>query len=134
MSVNITNIFEIGGYFDYIRFIIATTVSLGIYNVWIIRFNMDTKWRGGGAKNITDEFRAFGLPIWFMALIGLIKISLATFILIALWYPFLLSYTAIAMTVMMGGAVSMHLRLKDPLYKLLPAVVMFLLSIILIFI
>ena len=134
MNIDITNIFQIGDFFDYMRFIIAITVSLGIYNVWLVRFNMDTRWRGGGAKNITDEFRAFGLPIWFMAMVGLLKISLATLILVSLWYPFMLSHLAMAMTFMMGGAVSMHLKMNDPLYKALPAVVMFLLSIILIII
>ena len=34
---------------------------VSIINVWFVRFNKPTQWRGGGAGSMKDEFRAYGL-------------------------------------------------------------------------
>ena len=39
-------------------------VALGLLNVWLLRFNKPTAYRGGKAVNLPGEFAAYGLPAW----------------------------------------------------------------------
>lgn len=105
-------------------------IALGIFNVWIIRYGKETNWRGGEAKNMKEEFAAYGLPSGFMVFIGAAKVLLATCLIIGIWVPFLVKPAAIAMALLMIGAVSMHVKVKDPLQKSLPAFTMLVLSLI----
>ena len=43
--------------------------ALWILNVWILRFNKETEYRGGDAKNMREEFKTYGIPPWAMYLI-----------------------------------------------------------------
>ena len=105
-------------------------IALGIFNVWIIRYGKETNWRGGEAKNMKEEFAAYGLPREFMVFIGAAKILLAICLIIGIWIPLLVKPAAIAMAFLMIGAVSMHVKVKDPLQKSLPAFIMLLLSLV----
>jgi hypothetical protein len=105
-------------------------IALGIFNVWVIRYGKETSWRGGEAKNMKEEFSAYGLPSGFMIFIGAAKILLATCLIIGIWVPVLVKPAAIAMALLMIGAVSMHVKVKDPLQKSLPAFIMLALSLV----
>jgi len=105
-------------------------IALGIFNVWLIRSKKATAWRGGDATTMEEEFAAYGLPGWFMKTIGAMKISLAICLLIGIWVPTLATLAAIGMAVLMLGAVSMHVKVGDPLKKALPAGTMLLLSLV----
>ncbi|MBW2473588.1 MAG: DoxX family protein [Deltaproteobacteria bacterium] len=105
-------------------------IALGIFNVWIIRYGKETNWRGGEAKNMKEEFAAYGLPGGFMIFIGAAKILLATCLIIGIWIPLLVKPAAIAMAFLMIGAVSMHVKVKDPLQKSLPAITMLVISLV----
>ena len=96
-------------------------IALGIINVWIIRHNTDTQWRGGSAKNLKEEFEVYGLPIWFMYIVGFIKLLLSLLLIIGIWIPKINLFSALAMIILMLGAIIMHLKIKDPLKKSLPA-------------
>jgi len=104
-------------------------IALGIFNVWIIRYGKETNWRGGEAKNMKEEFAAYGLPGGFMIFIGAAKILLATCLIIGIWIPLLVKPAAIAMAFLMIGAVSMHVfagevrkRLDEAGYEEIPVI------------
>ena len=44
--------------------------GLWILNVWILRFNKETEFRGGDAKNMLEEFQTYGISPPLMYLIG----------------------------------------------------------------
>lgn len=110
--------------------IIQIIVALSILNVWLFRYGKETNWRGGTAKNMREEFRAYGLPMWFMVIIGITKTSLAILLIIGIWIPAVTQTTATILAILMLGAVSMHIKIKDPLKKSLPAMTILLLSIL----
>jgi hypothetical protein len=58
---------------EYLRSVLTVIISLGILNVWLLRFNKPTPYRGGTAKNLKEEFAAYGLPVWFMWVVGASK-------------------------------------------------------------
>jgi len=100
------------------------SVALIILNVWIVRPRMATPFRGGDARNMREEFAAYGLPFWFMGVIGGLKVTLALALLVGVWMPEVGQWAAIGLGVLMLGALGMHLKVKDPFQKALPSIVL----------
>ena len=113
-----------------ITIIIQLVIALGILNVWILRYGKPTVWRGGKARNMKEEFEIYGLPGWFMLLVGFLKIVLAIMLIAGLWFPLLTKPAAIGIAVLMLGAIVMHIKVKDSLKKSLPAFTMLVLTLI----
>jgi len=108
---------------DYIRMGLQLIVGLGILNVWIFRSGKSTPYRGGDAKNLREEFASYGLPFWFMCVIGVLKVGMALALLTAIWIHSLAQPAAIGLGLLMLGALAMHLKVKDPIKKALPSIV-----------
>lgn len=101
--------------------VIQLIIALGILNVWLLRYRKETDFRGGEAKNLREEFEVYGLPPWFMKVVGFFKILFAVLLIVGIWVPTVTKPAAIGMAVLMLGAVSMHIKVKDPVKKALPA-------------
>ena len=106
-----------------IQLLLQIIVALGILNVWLLRYGKATPYRGGEAKNLREEFAAYGLPFPVMCLVGGLKIGLAVALLVGIWVPALVQPAAIGMGALMLGAFGMHLKVRDPLVKAMPSVV-----------
>ena len=113
--------------------VIQIIIALGIINVWLIRFNIPSVWRGGSASNMRDEFEVYGLPGWMVWLVGFLKLFFAGALIAGIWYPQLTASSASGIAILMAGAISMHIRVHDSIRKSLPAFVMLGLSLFLIF-
>ncbi|MEY4168441.1 MAG: DoxX family protein [Blastocatellia bacterium] len=105
-------------------------VALGLLNVWLVRSGKPTPWRGGQAKNMREEFQAYGLPTWFMWVVGLFKVSLAILLIAGVWINSVSQPAAMGVSVLMLGAIAMHLKVGDPLKKSLPALSLLLLCLV----
>ena len=112
--------------------ILQLVISIGLINVWFFRFNKATKFRGGNAKNMKEEFLAYGLPIWSMYLVGGLKVAIAVMLIISIWVEELLMYNLILLAILMIAAVFMHVKVKDPIKKSYPALsILFMIALIL---
>lgn len=123
---------------EYVFIALKLIIGLSILNVWLVRSKKSTDWRGGDATNIKEEFKAYGLPEWFMYLIGGLKVILAIALLVSIVSPNLGgvdlgSYAAHGIAVLMLGAVAMHIKIGDPIKKSLPALSFLILSLLIIF-
>lgn len=107
---------------QYIRIVLQLTVALGILDVWLLRAGKVTPFRGGEAKTLREKFAAYGLPFWFMVAVGLLKVGLALALLAALWLHAVAPPAAIGLGLLMLGAFVVHLKVKDPIEKALPAI------------
>ena len=116
----------------YIEKIAQVIIAMGIFNVWVLRFNKPTAYRGEGAASMREGFAAYGLPVWAMWLIGGIKITLAVGLLVGLWFPALVFPCGVGMTILMLGAVAMHVKVHDRPIRALPALVMLVLSVLIV--
>lgn len=103
-------------------------VSLGLLNVWLIRAPKETSYRGGEAKNLRQEFATYGLPVWFYYLIGVLKVGSALALLYGLWNSAVALFASFVVVGLMIGAIAMHLKVKDPFIKSLPALLMLAMS------
>lgn len=108
--------------------VLQVIVALGLLNVWLIRSGTATSYRGGDARSLKEEFAAYGLPDFFFYLVGALKIGSAILLLVGLWVPSLVLPAAAVVAVLMIGALAMHVKVKDPAMKSLPAFLMLLMS------
>jgi len=99
-------------------------LAAGLINVWLVRFHKSTKYRGKGAKNMVEEFNAYGLPKWCMYLVGLSKIIIAGLLMFGLYYPTVVPETLYVLGFFMVGALGMHLKVRDSFVKFVPAILM----------
>ena len=106
--------------------------ALGLLNVWLLRANQATPYRGGEARSMREEFQAYGLPAWFTYVIGALKIGVAIALIAGLWFPALVLPAALLLSVLMLGALAMHVKVHDPLKKSLPALGMLALALIIV--
>ena len=114
--------------------ILKIIIALGLLNVWVLRFDKTTPYRGGDAKNMTEEFKNYGLPSTFMYGVGLFKVLLALFLIVSVFMGDALDQYVymglVFLSFVMVGSILMHLRIKDPLKKSMPAILMIIMSVI----
>lgn len=103
-------------------------ISAGLLNVWILRKSKSTDYRGGESQTLKQEFAAYGLSERVYYLVGFLKITSAIAILVSFWMPFIRIYAASTIALLMVGALLMHLKVRDPLSKSIPAFLMLFMS------
>ena len=101
--------------------IFQIVAALGLLNVWLLRANRNTAYRGADARNMREEFAAYGLPGWMVVVVGALKVGAAVALIAGIWYRALVIPAALLICVLMLGALAMHFRIHDPLRKSAPA-------------
>ena len=100
--------------------------------VWIGRFNEATffglSFRGGDANTLFEEFTTYGLNTTIFYLIGGLKIISCICLLMGLKYQKLIIPAASIISILMLGALGMHLKVGDELIKYLPSGLLLLVS------
>lgn len=114
---------------EYVEIVLKLIIGLSVLNVWLLRAGKQTPWRGGSAANMKEEFATYGLPAWFMTVIGALKVLLSIGLIASIWYPALELYTAGGIALLMLGAVTMHIKVSDPIKKSFPAALFLVLSV-----
>ena len=108
-------------------------IGLSVIRVWTINFNKSTPWRGGGARNMKEEFTAYGLPMWMVYFVGILKVIFSIGLIAGLWIPELISFSASGIAIFMFFAFLMHVKIKDSIKKSIPALTFMVLSLLIIF-
>ena len=103
---------------------ISLFVSILVTNVWLFRFNKETPYRGGNAKNMIEEFAAYGLDLNTMYLIGSLKIIASLGLIIGLLKTKISVYSSLLMAILMIGAIYFHFKISDPAIKYFPSALM----------
>ena len=105
-----------------------TAAALWIFNVWFNRFNKDTGYRGGDSTNMKEEFATYGFPENAVYVVGAAKVGLASAMLAGHAKPELVRPASAGLAAFMAGAISMHIKVGDPVKRYLPALSVFSLS------
>lgn len=108
--------------------LLQVVVALGLLNVWLVRAGSATSYRGGDARSLKEEFAAYGLPDFFFYLVGALKIGSAAMLIAGIWNESLVMPAAAIVAILMVGALVMHVKVKDPAVKSLPAFLMLVMS------
>lgn len=118
---------------NIIAVLFQIVIALGIFNVWLLRSSRATPYRGKDAPSLKSEFAAYGLPESVYYTVGILKLSAAGALLLGIFIPVLVFPGAVVMSLLMLGALIMHIKVKDPINKSLPASIMLLMSLFLVF-
>jgi len=95
--------------------VLKVLIFSSVLFVWVVRYN-----------NIVEEFRFYNYPDWLRDLVGIIKISLV--VMIMREEMILVKVGAIGIMFLMLAAMITHIRVKNPLPKMFPSIVLFSLS------
>ena len=94
-------------------------VAASLFFVWVVRYG-----------NIIEEFKQYGLPDWLRDLVGILKMTFALMLLIGIERkPFAVA-GGIGIALLMAAAILTHLRIKNPVFKMLPALTLLVLSLV----
>lgn len=88
-------------------------VALSVAFVWIFRFH-----------NVETEFNQFGLNQLIRSFVGAAKISLATLLIVGIWYPSLVFVSSVLMGLFMVAAQYFHFKAGNPFIKRLPSLIL----------
>jgi DoxX-like family len=108
---------------ENLKIIVQITVALSVYYVWIFRY-----------FNVEKEFQLFGLSDVVRNFVGTFKISLSALLLTGIWFPQLILPAASGMAFFMVAAQYFHFKVKNPLKKHLPSLLLLALCLFLILI
>ena len=95
---------------------LKTIVAGSIFFVWVVRY-----------REIIEEFKVYELPSWLRDLVGILKLSFAFMLFSADRNVSLLGASGII--TLMIAAVFNHLKVKNPLHKILPAICLIILNV-----
>ena len=100
--------------------LIKVIVLVSVLFVWVIRYD-----------NIIKEFQDYKLPAWLRDLVGIMKITCVY--LINFSTPEMARFGAAVLAFLMGSAMITHLRVKNPIFKMLPSTILFTISLVIYF-
>ena len=92
-------------------------VSASIFFVWVVRYD-----------NIIQEFKQYGLPDWLRDLVGILKLTFALLLLLGIQRASLAMIGSLGIAGLMGCAFAIHLRVKNPVFKMIPSLTLLLIS------
>jgi uncharacterized membrane protein YphA (DoxX/SURF4 family) len=98
--------------------IIVAQVVLGLLFVLIGSMTV------AGMKTLVENFRHFGYPQWFRVVTGSLEALGGAGLLLGIWIPLLAGLASAGLALVMLGAVLTHVRVRDPLKKVAPAIVL----------
>ena len=85
-------------------------VAAAVFFVWVVRY-----------PNIVEEFKQFGLPEWLRDLVGILKLTFALMLLIGIDRAPMAVGGGLGIAILMAAAFVTHLRVGNPLFKMLPS-------------
>jgi len=98
-------------------------VAASIFFVWVVRY-----------QNVIEEFKQYGLPDWLRDLVGILKLTFSLMLLIGIEHKQLAVAGGVGIAFLMAGALVTHLRVKNPFIKMLPSLILLLISIFIVYI
>jgi hypothetical protein len=100
-----------------VAIVLQAFVAASIFFVWAVRY-----------ANIVEEFRQYGLSASLRDLVGILKTTFAILLLVGIGRPDLAVLGALGIAALMLAAVATHVRVKNPVGKMLPALTLLVLS------
>jgi len=104
--------------------IIIVQVVLGLLFVLIGSMTV------AGMKMFVENFRHFGYPQWFRVVTGSLEVLGGLGLLIGIRLPWLAALASAGLTLVMLGAILTHLRIREPLQKIVLPIVLGVLAIV----
>lgn len=115
---------------DTTQLLLRLAVGLGLLYVWIFRFAKPSPYRGGVANDMVEEFSEYGLPQRLVWIVGSLKVTAAVALILSIFIPWLTLPATALISILMAGAIAMHIRIKDRLIKSVPAATLLVMTLV----
>tara|TARA_B110000495_G_C22803876_1_gene469457 strand:- start:365 stop:709 length:345 start_codon:yes stop_codon:yes gene_type:complete len=86
-------------------------VAVSVIVVWVFR-----------RENIIVEFEQYGISDTIRDIVGALKISLATILILGIWYNEFLLSSSLSMAFLMICAQCFHIKVRNPFTKFIPSI------------
>jgi uncharacterized membrane protein YphA (DoxX/SURF4 family) len=87
-----------------------------------------------GSKQMVDEFGRYGYPDGFRIFTGLVEVIAAVLVISGIWNDKLDAWGGLLIVGTMLGAIITHIKVKDPVNRMMMPIVLLILGIILVLI
>ena len=101
--------------------ILQIITASSVFFVWVVRYD-----------NIIEEFVYYKLPTWLRDLVGILKVSFGIMLLMGVYDEKFKIIGAGGLSLLMIAALLTHVKVKNPIYKAIPAVTLLSFSVIII--
>jgi len=98
-------------------------VAASVFFVWVVRY-----------PNIVVEFQQWKLPDWLRDSVGIVKLTFALMLVIGIDRGRFAIGGGIGLSLLMLAAFATHLRVKNPIVKMLPSLTLLVLSMLIVLI
>ena len=112
---------------EEVKIALKIIVGLSLLNVWLLQYNKPSRWRGGDAKTMMQEFDVYGLGSTMCYIVGFLKVGFSLALIASIWLADLELVVdlelvaASALGLLLTGSILMHIKIKDALIKSFPA-------------
>jgi peptidoglycan/LPS O-acetylase OafA/YrhL len=93
-------------------------VASSIFFVWVVRYD-----------NIIQEFKHYQLPDWLRDIVGILKLTFALLLVIGVEHGEFAVFGGTGIALLMAAAFVTHLRVKSPIFKMVPSTTLLVLSV-----
>ena len=100
--------------------LVQLALSISVMYVWIFRYH-----------NVLKEFEQFGLNDITRNIVGATKISLSTLLIVSISHSSLIFIPSILMGLLMISAQYFHFKIKNPISKRIPSLILLILCVFL---
>ncbi|MBO1511486.1 DoxX family protein [Metabacillus bambusae] len=83
-----------------------------------------------GSKQMVDEFVRYGYPVGFRIFTGLVEVITAVFVISGIWNDKLAAWGGLFIVGTMLGGIFTHIKVKDPVNKMIMPIVLLILGLI----
>lgn len=97
-------------YMETLLVLLQALVATSIFFVWVVRYD-----------NIVREFKEYGLSPALRDFVGILKLFFALLLVIGIWQTQYALIGSAGIAFLMACAVFTHLRVRNPPFKLAPA-------------
>jgi len=104
---------------EKISIISQLVVGVSVFVIWTFR-----------RDNIDNEFKLFELSNLSKNIVGSTKISLATMLILGIWYPEIIFISSSSMAFFMLSAQYFHFKVNNPWHKYIPSLLFLILSLL----
>ncbi|WP_129730472.1 MULTISPECIES: DoxX family protein [Bacillaceae] len=83
-----------------------------------------------GSKQMVDEFKRYGYPAGFRVFTGLVEVISAVLVISGIWNDTLAAWGALLIVGTMLGAIFTHMKVKDPVNKMMMPIILLILGLV----
>ena len=106
---------------DIVHLLFCLAMGLALLYVWLFRFSKPSPFRGEVVKDLVQEFFDYELPLRLVWIVGSLKVTAAIALILSIFILRLTLPATALISILMEGAIALHVRIKDRLIKSVPA-------------